>query len=180
MSFDPTDPDQAEAANIFRVAGIAIPGDLRFLTPAGTPRKWDVRKGVGLSGSVVVFVGLDVAKFKTRHIMSTSEHWTLWPTVAPIVEPPAQGVKPPILVVDHPLLHFSKITKAVIEDVVMPTPDEEAQFWHIDISWIGYRKPLPQIGTGTGAKGTQYQQTASDAGSQQIQALLGQLQGLTQ
>lgn len=172
--FDPTNIANADALDRFVVSGVALPGLVSFVTPAGTPRKWDVRNGPGLSGATIVFVGLDIAKFTTRHELWLPAHFAAWDTCAPLVDPPPQGQRAPIRVVYHPLLAFVRIDKCGVEDVIMPQPPGDGS-WFIDIKWIGYRKPLPAIGTGTGAAATQYQNTsANDAADAQINALLKQ------
>lgn len=179
MSFDPTDIRNADALDRFVVSGRAAPGLVSFLTPAGTPRKWDVRSGPGLSGATIVFTGLDVAKFSTRHSLWLPEHFTAWESWEPLIAPPPQGQRAEIRVVYHPLLAGVRIDKCGVEDALMLQPEGDGG-WFVDVKWIGYRKPLPAIGTGVGAKTTQYQNhSANDAGDAAMNALLKQFGELT-
>lgn len=178
MTFDPTDPAQAEQLDTLTVAGQAMPGLVDFPKPGDSPRTWDVRKGVGLSGATIVFTGLDVAKWTTRLTMWLPAHFALWKQVKGLVAPPPQGQRPSIIDVYHPCLEEVGLRAAGVENRTMFMPISEDGDWFIDIMWVGYRKPLPQIGTGSGAKATQYQQTANDAGSAQIAALMKQLAAL--
>lgn len=173
---DLTAPENADALDRFLISGKVIPGILEFVSPAGTPRKWDVRSGPGLSGATIVFTGLDVVKFTTRHTLTTSDEFARWDEIEPLVAPPPQGQRAEIRVVYHPLLAIVRCDKAGVEDWIMPQPGGSDD-WFIELKWLGYRKPLPAIGTGTGAKSTAYQNhSANDAGDAQIQALLKQLQ----
>lgn len=179
MSFDPTSLANADALDRFVVSGRVAPGLVEFLSPAGTPRKWDVRNGPGLSGATIVFTGLDIAKFSTRHTLWLPTHFNEWDSWKVLVAPPPQGQRAEIRVVYHPLLAEVGIDKCGVEDRTMLSPVGDGS-WTVDIKWIAYRKPLPQIGTGTGAKATQYQnQSANDAAGKQIDALLAQFQELS-
>lgn len=180
MSFDPTDPEQADLIDILTIAGTDMPGLVSFPKPGDSPRKWDERRGVGLSGATIVFIGLDVAKFTARLTLWLPEHFARWEQHKQLVAPPPQGQRPAILDAFNPLLAEVGIKAVGVENRTMFMPVSGGGDWFTDISCLGYRKPLPQIGTGSSAKATKYQQTAGDAGSQQIAALLGQLQGLNQ
>lgn len=168
-----------EVYDVIRVLNTPSPG-LCDVTGAGSPRKWDERNGYGLSGATIVFTGLGVAKFTTRIWLWTTQHFEEWETWKPLVAPPPQGQKPRIMDVYHPFLDDLGIRAAGVEDRSQITPDGDTGKFYVDIKWLAYRKPLPQIGAGSGAQaGNQYQQsTAKDDGDAQIQALLKQLNNL--
>lgn len=178
MSFDPTNPESADQYDFLWVAGKQMPGLVSFPAPGTSPRKWDERNGVGLSGATIVFTGLGVANFTTRLTLISSAEFALWEDVKDLVAPPPQGQRPKIVDVVHPLLQEVGIRAAGVEDRVMFQPEDETGSWFVDIKWKGYRKPLPQIGTGDASKSAANGTTAKDAGDEQIQALLKQLQGL--
>jgi len=171
------DPAVADALDAIVVSGRPSPGRC-LVTGGGSPRKWDERNGVGLSGATIVFTGLGVAEFTTRLLFSESAHLVAWDQWKDIVAPPPQGQRPKILEVYHPLLEEVGILGAGVTNRTQVTPLNDQGEWYVDITWKAYRKPLPQFGTASGAKTTQYQQTAGDAGSQQVGALLKQLQTL--
>jgi hypothetical protein len=176
---DPTDIEQADTLDTLVIAGQTMPGLVDFPTPGDSPRKWDERKGVGLSGATIVFVGLDVAKFTVRLTMWRSEDFKLWRQRRGLVAPPAQGERAKILDFYHPLLEEVGIKACGVTNRTMLRPVSDLGDWYVDISCLGYRKPLPQIGTGNAPKATQYQQTAHDAGSDLITGYLKQLAVLT-
>lgn len=171
------DPVAAEALDYIKVSGLQSPGRC-LVTGGAQPRKWDERNGLGLSGATIVFTGLGVAEFTTRILLATSAELAAWHVWKVLVDPPPQGQKEKIQEVYHPLLAEVKISAAGVTNRTQLTPLNDQGEWYVDIMWKGYRKPLPQIGTAAGAKATQYQQTAGDAGSQQVAALLKQLQSL--
>lgn len=165
--------------DVIRVLNQPSPG-IATVSGAGTPRKWDERNGYGLSGATIVFTGLGVAKFTVRLWLWTDAHFDAWEEWKPLVAPPPQGQKPRILDIYHPFLDDVNIRSAGVEDRSQIAPDGETGLYYVDIKWLSYRKPLPQIGTGSGAQaGKQYKNnSANDAGDAQIQALLKQFNDL--
>lgn len=176
---DPTDPELADLLDVVTAAGKASPGLVDFPKPGDSPRKWDERQGVGLSGATIVFTGLGVAKFTTRLTLWLPEHFRLWDEWKPIVAPPAQGTRPRIVDIYHPFLAEVGIGAAGVENRTQLAPVSELGDWFVDIMWLSYRKPLPALGTGKGAQATQYKNnSANDSGDAQIAALAAQLKGL--
>jgi hypothetical protein len=177
--FDPTDSGQADALDTLVIAGQTMPGLVDFPAPGDSPRKWDERKGVGLSGATIVFVGLDVAKFTARLTMWLPEHFRLWKERRVLVAPPAQGERAKIIDFYHPCLEEVGIKACGVTNRTQMKPVSDQGDWYVDISCLGYRKPLPQIGTGDASKATQNQQASKDKGDEMIAQLQKQLEALT-
>jgi len=78
------------------LAGQRSPG-IATISGAGSLRKWDVRKGYGLTGARPVFRGLDVARFRVAILLLTEADWTAWHefkqllAVPPRLPPPSRS-----------------------------------------------------------------------------------------
>lgn len=69
------------------LAGQRSPG-IAEIQGASSPRRWEQRRGYGLSGATVVFRGTGLAQFKLLLRLTTEEQWTEWHAFRPLVQRP--------------------------------------------------------------------------------------------
>jgi hypothetical protein len=132
------------------VAGQESPG-LVEISGAGSPRRWDIRKGYALQGARAVFRGLDVSRFRTRFRLIEAADWDAWHEFRPLVDRPPTGERPQALDVWHPILEDVGITQAVVENVGQAEKVGDSGEWAIAIAWIEYRRPAPLVVAADGA-----------------------------
>lgn len=121
-----------------KLAGRRSPG-LADVSGAGSPRKWDVRKGYALSGATTVYRGMDVARFKVTLRLYSEQHWEDWHAWKALVQRPPSGVRPRALDIWHPVLEECGIKSAVVENVGQPRQTGDSGEWSITIDFIEYR-----------------------------------------
>lgn len=148
MSWDPiTSP-----VDHIELAGKRSPG-LCEVIGAGSPRKWDERRGYALSGATVVFRGIGLARFTVRLRFYTPEDWAAWYAWKPLVDKPPLGKRPSALDIWHPLLEAQAIKKVVVEDVGQPDQTEDGE-WTVEIKFIEFRRPQIALAKPEGSKAT--------------------------
>lgn len=147
---------------------------------AGTPREWDIRKGYGLSGATVVFMGNTVSRFDIDVTIFTQQDFDAWSAFyGKYLQKPDQGKYPRAVGIYHPQLAVLGIGSMVVEDVTQFEQDDTGG-WTCTIKCIEFKKPKPLIlrplGSipGTGTK----QPTAADKFDQELQDKQKQLQAL--
>jgi len=148
------------------------------LVGAGTPRKWDIRAGYGLSGATVVYAGDGLAKFDLNVFLWEDSHWSDWDDFASVLEKAPKGQRPKAVGISHPILVTRplNITSVVVEDVLQPVQDESGE-WMIAVKLLEYRAPLAVLGTPNQAIPPLQKAplpVAQDEADRQIQALLKQ------
>lgn len=129
------------------VAGKKSPG-IATILGASSPRRWDERKGYGLSGAFVVFRGLGLSKWTVQLRLYTEEDWRTWDEWKEVVKKPpvsAQGDlgffrRPRALDIWHPILEDLGIKSAVVEDLLQPLQTADGE-WTIEIKMIEFRRP---------------------------------------
>lgn len=124
------------------VAGRTSPGLCRILG-AGSPREWQERRGIGLSGARLAFRGLKLSKFKIEIRLVTEQDWTEWHAWKDVVQRPPLGTRPRALDVSHPVLEDCGIASMVVEDVKAPEELDDTGTWVIEIDCIENRPPAP-------------------------------------
>lgn len=132
----------------FIVLGGAPSPGLAVVRGAGSPRKWDVRDGYGLSGAVVVFTGEGLAAFDVDIYAWQPEHFIQWRVFAQLVlANPPLGSRPTSLSIQHPILNDTplKITQVVVTNVTQWEQTDETGLWVCTISFLQYRKPKPAL-----------------------------------
>jgi hypothetical protein len=134
------------------LAGRQSPG-IADVQGAGSPRRWDIRKGYALSGARAVFRGMDIARFRVRLRLYTKADWSAWHDWKAIVQRPPSGTRPQALDIWHPVLEDCGIASAVVEDVSQLEGAESGE-WTVTISFIEHRPPLPMIIRTEGASAT--------------------------
>lgn len=120
----------------------------------GSPRKWQVVGGFGLTGATIRFTGLGLAKFDVILSFYTPEHWTAWESYQRGVLAPPKPGQPGALNVYHPLLRAADIGQCVVENISLPKQTQDG-VWQVVISCMQYRKPVAmQFLTPESAKAT--------------------------
>jgi hypothetical protein len=76
-----------EPVDFILLAGKRSPGIAEFIG-AGSPRRWDERKGYGRGGAFVVYRGNGLAHFAVQIRLYTDADWADWHAWAPIVHRP--------------------------------------------------------------------------------------------
>lgn len=137
------------------LAGERSPG-LADVQGAGSPRRWDIRRGYALSGARPVFRGMDVARFRVVLRLLTEADWEAWHAWKRLVQQPPSGTRPRALDIWHPVLEECGISSAVVENVEQPVHDGTGG-WSIAIAFIEYRPPMPLVirTEGSDATGTE-------------------------
>ncbi len=122
------------------LAGRESPG-IAEIQGFSSPRRWDERRGYGLSGATVVFRGLALGRGKLILRLITEQDWEDWQAWAPLVQRPPSGERARALDISHPILEDLGIRSVVVEDVKQPTPSGETGEYVIEIALIEYRRP---------------------------------------
>ncbi len=130
------------------LAGAPSPG-LAVLKQPGSPRKWDVRDGYGITGAVCVFMGEGLAAFDCDIFCWKDAHFVAWPIWARLclVNPPI-GARPTSMSIQHPILQDPplKIDQVVVTNVTGWEQDPDGGgLWARTISFLQYRKPRPAL-----------------------------------
>lgn len=135
MSWNPIESPQ----DFVILAGQRSPG-IAELQSASSPRRWDIRRGYGLSGATVVFRGIMLAEFKLLLRLYSAEDWESWDTFRELVQRPPSGERPRALDISHPILDAFGIASVVVTDVIQPTQTEDGVYT-IEIRLLEYRRP---------------------------------------
>lgn len=135
MSFNPI----GASIDYVTIAGQRTPG-IAEIQGASSPRRWDQRRGYGLSGATVIFRGLTLAQFKILLRLYTEQDWQDWESFRPIVQRPPFGERPRALDIAHPILADLNITSVVVEDLLQPAQTEDG-VWTVEIRLLEYRRP---------------------------------------
>jgi len=152
-------------------AGQATPG-IATVEGLGTPRRWEERESVGLSGALVYFHGLKLAHFSVRVQLFSEQDWQDWYAFKPLVDKPPIGKRQRPLDIVHPLTEGANIKAVVVEDVLHPEQVDDG-VWELSIKLIEYRKPHLVLAKAEGAKATPAdpEDAEIEANSRELQAL---------
>lgn len=140
--------------NFVILGGYPSPGMLDTTTPfpgLSDPRKWDERKGYGLSGATDVFAGKELAKFSIKGVIwdevlyEDLTDW--WAKVTPV---PNVSV-PKALDLIHPLPNLLGINSVNIEEPMGLIQSDDG-LWTWEIKVREYRRPAPHLATPKGSK----------------------------
>jgi hypothetical protein len=142
-----TNPDAYDYAVI---AGKKTPGLLQVVG-AGSPRTWDKRKGMGLSGAWLFYMGDDLSEFSLVIRIWTKEQWAEWEQFYPLLQKAPVGTKPKALEIFHPHLAPLGIKAIVVRDVMAPEQTDDGM-WEIEVKVTQFRAPKPAIGKPDAAK----------------------------
>lgn len=139
MTFDPI----RSPVDYILLAGQRSPG-IAEVHGASSPRRWDERKGYAQSGSLVVFRGVGLARFRVLLTLLTEDDWSAWHEWRDLVQRPPIGERARAKDIWHPILEDLGIASAVVEDVLQPEQDDKGE-WVIEIRFIEHRMPVPRI-----------------------------------
>jgi hypothetical protein len=146
MSFDPI----SNPIDFVMIAGRRTPGVVEFTFGSGSPRQWDERRGIDMSGATLRFRGKKLASFTLKLKLATSEDFAAWGTFSPTVLAMPTGGRGALDVV-HPILEDLGIRSAVVEDVIPPMPDGDNGGWVVEIKMKERRPPMPAGNTVRGS-----------------------------
>lgn len=152
-------------------AGQATPG-LAEVVGLSTPRRFDERESVGLSGAIVFYMGHRLAHFSVVLRLYTKTDWDDWAAFRRLIDRVPLGRRQKPLDITHPLTVAAGIKSVVVEDVVQPVQTDDG-VWEIEIKLIEYRKPFVAMAKAEGAKATPAdpEDAELEANRQQIAAL---------
>jgi hypothetical protein len=150
----PNPIDNPELYDVFVLAGAAAPG-LAEVTGAGTPRGWDERKGLGLSGATLAQVGDGLPKFTVYVYLWEADHFRLWDAWKPRIARGARGSRYTPMDVFHPDVQELGIARAVVLDWKQRENVGEQGLYRYPIEMQEWRKPLPvyNVPAGSSANG---------------------------
>lgn len=167
MSWNPID----DPCDYITLSGQRSPG-IAEVRGANSPRRYDERKGYGLSGATVVFRGIGLTRFTVELRLSTEQHWADWYAWKPMVDRPPAGTRPKALDIWHPFLEDLEVKSCVVEDVSQPSQVEDG-VWAIEIKFIQFRRPVLSLSKPEASKAAPV-----DPVDQRIEALTKQFQDL--
>lgn len=172
MSWNPFLDAKDSPWDFILLAGQRSPG-LCDIKGASSPRKWDEAQGYGLSGAILRFTGLGLAKFSVVLRLYEPAHWEAWQSFKAIVQKPPQGVRPKALDIYHPALEQLEIKAVVVEEVSQPEQTGDTGEWSITIEFREWRRPRPQLAVPDRA-----QASVADPYDDKIRGLTAVYQGL--
>jgi hypothetical protein len=133
MTWNPLD----EPVDYIVLAGKKSPG-LADVVGANAPRRWDERKGYGLSGAVLIYRGLALSQFSVRIRLYTTADWDAWSTWKALVDKAPLGTRAKAMDITHPFLEALGIVSVVVDDVLQPEQTGDGE-WTIEIKFREYR-----------------------------------------
>lgn len=132
--------------DVIKLSGITSPGQCD-LTGAHAPRKWDVRRGFGLSGATSVYMGDDIDKFAVRLMFWEEGQIDEYnQKFVPLLAKPPRGQRPKAQTFYHPLASDPPIgiISVSVQDVTQLQQIQDG-LWAVDILLIPYSKPKPAV-----------------------------------
>ena len=126
--------------DFFLLAYRQSPGIAEFPSGASSPRKWDKRKGYGVSGGGLVYVGDDLAAFVVKIRLIDSADWQAWEAFSPLLIKAPAGQSPKAMDFWHPITEAHGISSVVVEDFVGPVQTDTGE-WSWDIKFLTFRLP---------------------------------------
>ena len=169
------------AQDFIILGGLKSPG-IATIRAAGSPRKFDIREGYGVSGGQVNFTGNGIPQFEVDIYIWTAAHWLDWRAFALILAKPGPGFQPRFGVgISHPQLSVPPldIHQVHILDVSQFVQDDEGG-WECTIKFVEWRKPMEALGTTVAAIPAiaKPPPTAQDAADRAIASKLATLNAL--
>lgn len=154
MAADATWNPIASPCDYILLANTRSPG-VADVVGAGSPRKWDKRDGIGLSGSFSVFTGRDLAEFSVRLRLYSESDWADWYAWKPLVDKmptkrTGKGKDSGVMDIWHPFLEALDIKSVAVVDTLQPEQTGDGE-WTIEIKFIEWRQPKVALATPEGA-----------------------------
>ena len=166
----------ADLYDFITLSGQRSPG-ICDVSGASAPREWDIRKGYGLSGAIVVYTGDGLAKFTVRLLLWEPAQFDEWEAWRPLIRKPPRGVRPKAQDIFHPYLEELGIGSAVVEDELQWTQPEAGLFVK-DIKFIQFRAPLPALAKPEASQTKPNEPTAQTEAEKMIADLAAQVKEL--
>jgi hypothetical protein len=121
---------------------------------ASSPRKWDERDGVGITGAALVFKGRGLAHFSVVLRLYSAQDWQDWHAWKPIVDKlptsRGEGNDSGTLAIWHPLLQTLDIKAVGVAEVMQPDQTGDGE-WSIEIKFVEWRAPKYALAKPEGA-----------------------------
>lgn len=146
MIWNPID----EPVDYVLIAGVRSPG-IAELQGFSSPRRWDKRGGYALSGSTLVYRGVDLAEGKLLLRLSTVEHWAGWSEFSRLVQRAPLGERARSMDISHPFLEELGIRSVVVKDVLQPVETADGE-WTVEIQLLEFRRPEFALATPEGSQ----------------------------
>lgn len=124
------------------LGGFPSPGKC-VVRGAGSPRKWDVRDGYGITGATSVFMGESLASFDVDIYCWEDHHFIAWPIWAKLtLANPPIGARPTSQSIKHPQLNDPPLTidQVVVTNVTQWEDVDDTGLWMRTISFLQYRE----------------------------------------
>lgn len=153
------------------VMGKASPG-LATLEGAGDKRRYDERRGYGLSGAFIVYRGQLLARWIVHIRLYTPEDWDAWAAWRPLLSAVPTTRRGKALDVWHPHLEELGVSSGVVEEISQPAQTADGE-WTISIRMLQFRAPVFAL-----AKPSASKATPVDPVDAKIEELTGQVQEL--
>jgi hypothetical protein len=125
---------------------------------ASSPRKWDERDGLGITGAFSVFTGRGLAHFSVVLRLYSAQDWQDWHEWKPIVDRlptrrGGEGKDSGKLAIWHPLLQTLDIKAVGVAEVMQPDQTGDGE-WSIEIKFVEFRVPKVTLAKPEGADET--------------------------
>lgn len=133
--------------DIVRIAGVASPG---YCVVSEFKRKheWDKKKGKGIYGSTITFVGRPAAQGSIKFFLSTGQDFIDWDAFRPLFlyDPTKQTIQ--AVSIYHPSLDDIKI-KSVVTESIGNIIHEGSNLYSCTVDFIEFFPPPPQVAVGS-------------------------------
>jgi len=167
MAFDPV----SDPVDFIVLSGVRSPG-ICELEKASSPRRWDERRGFGLSGATTIFRGVALSHFVAKFRLYSAEDWAGWSTFSTMLARPPVGERPRALEIVHPILEDLGISAVGVEELKQPIQTGHGE-WTVEVLFIEYRKLAPALSAPDGAAAA-----VTDPIDREIERLAGQVAAL--
>ena len=146
MSSGTVDPfSNPQAWDVITVAGVASPGKCD-VSDCKTAYDWDVKKGKGVRGATVTFLGRPPAKFHITFQLWTAAHFAAWDAFRPLFKYDPAKKQPNAIDIYHPALADIEISSVVCEGIGTII-HKGGQLYELVIDFLEYLPPVKSIGT---------------------------------
>jgi hypothetical protein len=167
-----------EAADVFRVAGVALPG-IANVTGCEDASKLDVKAGSGTKGATIGYQGSEPKDFTVElHLMDEDQYdeWLDGEGRRILLTPPT-GKTPKAFAVDHPSCLECSIKSAVKKTVSAAEKVGDGSY-KVKIVLTPASPPTPAHGTPAGSQTKWHEPASKDAADKAIDDLVAQAKAL--
>jgi hypothetical protein len=141
---------------------------------ADSLRRLKERRGYGMSGAFVVFLGVPLVHFTVKLTLYTAEDWADWAVWKQLLFTLPRD-RLGAFDIWHPVLEEIGVVAAMVESVGQPVQGDTGE-WTVAVKFCEQRKPQLALATPEGAKATQQDpyDALIDANRARIAALAAQ------